>query len=244
MESRALVQRDKFTAIECNALFGLSKNDLEVLDSLPSTSKNAVVGGRLYTGTDIQTAIDAKTPEISNFFVRYWTKLTTTRRPSWLSPHDSAVLLDRFTLGPGFHIQLNGGFKLPNELLYQVMDDFVNDHEPKGIRGVSLIVNDLLSLSVSCKPLFIAAQYGFRALERKLPPIKLNGEVDEMGDAFVESAARDPRSLTKGQLKRLLSAMKLKKSGNLSRNVISSFSIPSTYFNRVDCPVCPRPELE
>ncbi len=43
------------------------------------------------------------------------------------------MLVDQFTPAPGFHILVSGGFKLPAELLYQVMDNLFNDHYPRGV---------------------------------------------------------------------------------------------------------------
>jgi hypothetical protein len=58
----------------------------------------------------------------------------------------------------------SGKLALPMELLYRIMKELVNSHEPKGIRGVGLIVQDFISLSRSCKDLFVAADYGLKEL--------------------------------------------------------------------------------
>ena len=232
---KSLVYRERFTASECQQLFGISRSDLSVLNTRPSSSNAPVTDQLTYSVQDVQDVITAKAHRVSqeiNF--PYWSKWSNSNKPESIPSFDARVIVSQLPPAPAFEISVRGDFLLPMELLYQVMEHLVDSREPGGIRGTSVVVNDLVAISLSCKNLFAASHFGFRYLARKLPAIRLRGRGDGNGDQFVETAARDPRSLSKSELKRLLASLKLIKSGSKDRKFMFIVLLYFSLFYRND----------
>ena len=91
---------------------------------------------------------------------------------------------------------------LTKELLYQVMEELVDSYEPTGIRGVGLLVQDIVSLSRSCKDLFVAADYGLKKLAVRIKETTTFPIVSGLVDS--QTLVSDPMSVTLKPLKEVL----------------------------------------
>ncbi len=109
-------------------------------------------------------------------------------------------------------------FMLPKEALHIAIDHLVRSFEPDGIRGVGLVVADLVSISASCKRHFLIGRYGFQSLARTLnrffPTINDLEDVVAQRPLDRQTLVTDPMSMPVKPLMNFLKVLKVTPQGH------------------------------
>ncbi len=97
---------------------------------------------------------------------------------------------------------ITGKLAIKSEILFKIADGLVDSYEPTGIRGVGILVQDIVSLSRSCKDLFVAADYGLKKLAVRIKETITFPIVSGLADP--QTLVSDPMSVTLKPLKEVL----------------------------------------
>jgi hypothetical protein len=111
------------------------------------------------------------------------------------------------------HTMKTGSMRLPLELLHPIVERIINSFDIE-LDDLSVIVNQVAQLALSCPDLLIAAKHGFELITKRFVTVRLPAGID--WDKLVEN----PTAFKVVELKEACSAMDLPVSGTKAGMIV------------------------